>query len=467
VSAAEEQAADGPAGPGGPDPAALALETGSEPGAGPGRGWGPRALAMLRDTQLTALVGTTGMIGVGGAMVTTSTSLFLSDAVKATPLMVGFFFTGRALSEIVFEMFVAVVSDRVGNRRPLLALCSLLSGLGTFAFFALRDYYALFAAVAVLLGIGSSCFSQLFAFTREFAENRVMNAVFFNAALRAVTSVAWIAGPPLAFLLIARTGYDSLFLTATALYLLAALVAWRGLPDLGVGERPRQQGNPYRGIGRRMGLLMGAVLLLMVVNSVYQINIALYVTKTLHMATGFTGILIGLAAALEVPVMLVLGSRAERVGKWRMVILAAVCATAFFALIPVVHTTWGLLLLQLPNAAWTAVVMSIPVTILQDHFTGDRVGVASALYASAFKTGIFVGGAVTGVVTEWAGYTDVFWVCAALTAAAAVLLVLGRNDGTDGIGDDGAVDQRGGAHVQQVRAAAPHAGRAGEADAAG
>ncbi|WP_063836018.1 sugar efflux transporter [Actinacidiphila yeochonensis] len=425
---------------------------------------------MLRDTQLTSLVGTTGLIGVGGAMVTTSSSLFLSDAIKATPLMVGFFFTGRALSEIVCEMVVAVMSDRIGNRRPLLALCALLSGLGAFSFYCFHNYYVLFAAVSVLLGIGSACFSQLFAFTREFAETRVLNAVFFNAALRAVTSVAWIAGPPLAFLLISHSGFDALFLTATALYLLAALIAWRGLPDLGVGDRPPPQGNPYRGIGRRMGLLMGAVLLLMVVSSIYQINIALYVTKTLHLATGFTGILIGLAAGLEVPVMLYLGSRAERIGKWPMVIFAACCATLFFALLPLVHTAWGLLLLQLPNAAWTAVVMSIPVTILQDHFTGERVGLASALYASAFKTGIFVGGAVTGVVTEWAGYTDVFWVCAALAAAAAVLLVCGRNDGTDssvsGAGDGAAV-QRGGADLQQVRTAAPHAGLADEADAAG
>jgi SET family sugar efflux transporter-like MFS transporter len=77
------------------------------------------------------------------------------------------------------------------------------------------------------------------------------------------------------------------------------------------------------------------------------------------------------------------------------------------------------------NAVWTAIVLSIPVTILQDAM-GDRIGVASSLYTSSFQIGILLGGATAGVVAEWFGFTNVFFVCAVLTAAATVFLAAAR-----------------------------------------
>jgi SET family sugar efflux transporter-like MFS transporter len=416
---------------------------------------------LLGDGALGGLVGATGMIGVAGAMVTTSVSLFLSDEVGATPLMIGLFFAGRAVMEIASDLVVGAMSDRIGSRRALLALCSLLSAVGALSYAVFRDYYLLFAAAAVFFGIGSACFSQLFAYTREFADNRAMNATFFNSALRSVTSLAWIVGPPLGFLLIDVRGFGTLFLTASALYLAAgALCLWR-LPDLRVEQGGAAAGSPYRGIGRRSALLMAAVVLLLAVNSIYQIDIALFVTKDLHFAAGFTGVLLGVASALEIPVMMYLGSRAERFGKWRLVLVGACCAVLFFAALPNVHSAWLLVLLQLPNAVWTSIVLSIPVTILQDAMA-DRVGAASALYSSSFKAGILLGGATAGTVTQWAGFTDVFWACALLSAAAALLLALGR-----GLGHQRSAGQRGRADVQPATAAAAHPGVADAAEPAG
>ena len=407
---------------------------------------------LLRDRALGGLVGATGMIGIGGAMVTTSTSLFLKNEVGVTSLMIGLFFTGRAVMEIVSDLVVGAMSDRIGNRRALLAICSTLSGIGALCFAGLRNYYLLFAAAAVFFGIGSACFSQLFAYTREFADNRAMNPTFFNSALRSVTSLAWIVGPPLGFLLIDVRGFPTLFLTAAALYTAAGALCLWWLPNLRVESGDASAGSPYRGIGGQMLLLMIAVVLLLAVNSIYQINIALFVTKDLGFDAGFTGIMLGTASALEVPVMMYLGSRAERFGKWRLVTAGALCATLFFALLPLADEKWMLIALQLPNAVWTAIVLSIPVTILQDAMA-DRVGVASALYSSSFKTGIALGGATAGTVAQWAGYTDVFWVCALLAAAATLLLALGR-----GRGNEGSSDQRDRADVQPGGTAAAHAG---------
>ncbi|MER7836884.1 sugar efflux transporter [Streptomyces sp. NPDC096040] len=417
------------------------------------------AAELLGDRALGGLVGSTGLIGVGGAMVTSSVSLFLADDVRAAPLLIGLFFAGRAVLEISSDLVVGVLSDRIGNRRTLLAICSALSAAGAFSYMVLRDYYLLFAAGAVFFGLGSACFSQLFAYTREFADHRALDPAFFNAALRSVTSVAWIVGPPLAFFLIAARGFAVLFCTAGLLYLAAGAVCLWGLPNLALGDRDRVR-RPYAGLGRRIWLLLTAIVLLLAVNQAYQIDVSLFVTRDLGLGTGFTGVLLGLAAALEVPVMFVLGARAERLGLWRVTAAAAACAALFFCLLPLARSAAELIALQLLNALWTSVVLSVPVTILQDAMT-ERVGVASSLYSGAFKAGILLGGATTGVVTEWAGFTNVFWVCALLAAAATLLLALGRGHGTDNT-----AVQRGRADVQPGTAAAAHPRVADPADAA-
>lgn len=387
--------------------------------------------ALLRDGALCALLGITGMGGVADAMLITSTSLFLSDAVGAKPLMIGLFFSSRSVIEIVAGLVVGALSDRIGNRRAILALCSFLSAAGGVCYYASRDYYVLLVATAVFFGIGSAGFAQTFAYTWDFARNRALNATFFNGVSRSVNSMAWIVGPPLAFLLIGRgQGFGVLYLTIAILYAGAGLLCLWRLPDLKAEAREERAGSPFRDVGLKAWVMMGAVVLLLAVNTVYQIDIALFITKNLHYGTAFTGLLIGLAAALEVPVMMYVGARSARFGNWRLVLAAAWCATFFFGVLPLVHARWLLLVLQLPNAAWAAIVLSIPFTVIQDELSG-RVGVASALYTSAFQTGIVLGGAVAGIVTQWAGYTDVFWACAVFTACAALLLAWGKGHGSE------------------------------------
>lgn len=378
------------------------------------------------DLGLISLIASTGSIGIAGAMVVTSVSLFLANAVHATPLMIGLFFAGRAAAEIVTDLIVGVISDRIHSRRLLLAVCSVFSAAGAATYVVSRNYYLLLVLGAFFFGIGGATFSQLFAYTREFAEARGHGAAFFNSALRAVTSGAWIVGPPLGFLLINAKGFAVLYAVAATLYAVAGVICRWGMPDVG---SPKEEGapreRPFAGLTLQSGLLMGAIVLLLTVNQMYQIDIALMVTKDLGISAGFVGIMLGLASALEIPIMILFGAKADRIGHWRLVFIAIACAVVFFSLLPLATNRIELLALQVPNAAWTAIVLSIPVTILQDSMP-DRPGVASALYSSAFKGGAFLGGSIAGVVAAAVGFTNLFWVCAGIAVLAGALLTLGR-----------------------------------------
>jgi glycosyltransferase involved in cell wall biosynthesis/predicted MFS family arabinose efflux permease len=396
----------------------------------PAGGWAEGAVARLAAA--------TGAVGVAGAMVVTSVSLFLANAVHAAPLMIGLFFAGRGAAEIVTDLFVGVLSDRLRSRRTLLAACCLLSALGALSYLWLRNYYALLASGAIFFGTGGATFAQFFAYTREFAEARGRAVTLFNSALRSVTSAAWVVGPPVGFYLLSKDGFTTLYAVAAALYVAGAVLCRWGLPEvpkLAGDAGPARPGGPgrrawaglsvrepFRGLATRTYLLLGAIVLLLTVNQMYQIDIALFVTKDLRLGTGLTGWLVGLAAAIEVPATILIGVKADRLGRLRLVLLGAVGAAAFFCLLPFATTVPELLLLQVPNAAWTSVIMTIPVVMLQDDVP-DRAGLSSSLYATAFKAGVLFGGSFTGVTAAVVGYTDVFWVCAGLSLVAGVMLV--------------------------------------------
>ncbi|MFF2525094.1 MFS transporter [Streptomyces liangshanensis] len=435
-----------------PDPTpGVPPATPGAPGAPSATGKGAR-MSFLREGAVVRLVGVTGAAGVAGAMVSTSASLFLADEVGATPLMIGLFFAGRAVGEIAVDLVVGVLSDRVRDRRRLLALCALLSAAGGLSYAGLRDYYLLLVAGVCCFGVGSTSFAQLFAYSRQLADTRGQGAAFFTGFLRSVTSLSWVVGPPLAFTLIARQGFTAMYLTAAALSLAASALSRWGLPPAPRPEPPASRPeppdgtargeaaasapapaasapaastvpgrNPFAGLDRGTAALLAAVVLLLTANMMYQIDLALFVTRDLGLGQGFVGLLLGLAAALEIPALVWVGARSERLGKRRLVVAASALATVFFCLLPLASGRAALLLLQIPNALWTAVVLSVPVVILQDRLP-SRLGVASSLYSSAFKTGTLLGGVVTGTVATWTGYAQVFWVCAALTGLASVLL---------------------------------------------
>lgn len=92
-----------------------------------------------------------------------------------------------------------------------------------------------------------------------------------------------------------------------------------------------------------------------------------------------------------------------------------------FALLPFAASGPSLLLLQVPNALWTAVLVSLPMVLVQREIPGGA-GTAAALFSATFPVAQLLAGALTGLVAARTGYSGTFWCGAALCALACVLL---------------------------------------------
>ncbi|MFJ4341545.1 sugar efflux transporter [Streptomyces sp. NPDC088915] len=368
----------------------------------------------------------------------TTLSLFLADAVGAGPGLIGLYFTGCAVIGVGINLATGRLSDRLPDRRIALAATALAGVAGALVFTGARNYALVFVTGAVLLGLNEAYISQLFAYVKEFADSTGREVTRFSSSVRSVFSAGWVVGPPVGLFLWTHAGFGRVYAGAAVLLLVTAVLGRWFLPALppvprqprsepGHGTEERRSRSGMRqilaAVPRRSRLLLGSVTAVNVANQMYLIAIALYVTKDLHLSASLVGVMAGVCAALEIPLMIVVGRAADRVGKVWVVAVAVLLAALFFCLLPMAGTAPVLIVLQLPNALWIAVIASIPMVLVQQEVPGGA-GTVSALYSSTFPVAQLMAGALTGVVAARAGYRSVFWICAGLCALAAVLILL-------------------------------------------
>jgi len=379
--------------------------------------------------DVVPLAGAIAAYGLIMAFLSPTLSLFLADDVHAGPFLIGLFYVARGAASIGANQATGRLSDRLRDRRVIMGIAGASGVAAGLCLAFLRDYLLVLGTSMVLFSIFGLSFTQLFAYAREYATMRGRPVTSFTAVVRSGFSAAWVIGPPLGLFIMAKYGFEPLYLATAGMSLaMAVLGRWglRRVPRPPVLAGPAPSAPPaarWRGrLPARLWLLLGAIVALGTVNQIYGIDIALYVTHDLHRGAQIIGWMAGLCAGLEIPTMIIIGRLADRVGKLRVVLAAAAIAVAFFCLLPLASSPLELLGLQVLNAVWVGVALSIPMIMVQDEAPGGA-GASSSLYSSAFTVASLLAGAVAGVTATVVGYGNSFWVCAALSAIAVGLLL--------------------------------------------
>ncbi|EHI1433599.1 sugar efflux transporter SetB, partial [Shigella flexneri] len=357
------------------------------------------------DLTSTAFLIVAFLTGIAGALQTPTLSIFLTDEVHARPAMVGFFFTGSAVIGILVSQFLAGRSDKRGDRKSLIVFCCLLGVLACTLFAWNRNYFVLLFVGVFLSSFGSTANPQMFALAREHADKTGREAVMFSSFLRAQVSLAWVIGPPLAYALAMGFSFTVMYLSAAVAFIVCGVMVWLFLPSMqkelplatGTVEAPRRN--------RRDTLLLFVICTLMWgSNSLYIINMPLFIINELHLPEKLAGVMMGTAAGLEIPTMLIAGYFAKRLGKRFLMRVAAVGGVCLL----MAHSPAILLGLQLLNAIFIGILGGIGMLYFQDLMPG-QAGSATTLYTNTSRVGWIIAGSVAGIVAEIWNYHAVFW----------------------------------------------------------
>ena len=375
------------------------------------------------DLTSTAFLIVAFLTGIAGALQTPTLSIFLTDEVHARPAMVGFFFTGSAVIGILVSQFLAGRSDKRSDRKSLIVFCCLLGVLACTLFAWNRNYFVLLFVGVFLSSFGSTANPQMFALAREHADKTGREAVMFSSFLRAQVSLAWVIGPPLAYALAMGFSFTVMYLSAAVAFIVCGVMVWLFLPSMqkelplatGTVEAPRRN--------RRDTLLLFVICTLMWgSNSLYIINMPLFIINELHLPEKLAGVMMGTAAGLEIPTMLIAGYFAKRLGKRFLMRVAAVGGVCFYAGMLMAHSPVILLGLQLLNAIFIGILGGIGMLYFQDLMPG-QAGSATTLYTNTSRVGWIIAGSVAGIVAEIWNYHAVFWFAMVMIIATLFCLL--------------------------------------------
>ena len=371
-------------------------------------------------------------VGISVALFNPFLSLFLSTEVDAGPLQITAFLILAPAAGVVGSLAVGRLSDRRPIRRLLLIVGSLAGIVGTGLSVFVRDYWVLLGLAVTAYAIAGSLFPQAFAYARQLLErDDPARSAMGISSLRTVFSLAWVAGPPLAAFLLDRGSFAWVFGASAIMYALAALVAifWLDDVDAPLTSAPKQDSKREHGpdAGRWTLWLSAAAFTLLQTPLTLSVQaLPLFIGKELGGDVGDAGLILGLCAALEIPLMLGLGLLSVRVPLRLLLFAGAVCGVAYYSLVAVAGGVWLLLAGQVLNALFIAAISGLGISYMQNMLPGQP-GRATTLFTNSFPLGAMLAGPLLGLSQHF-GFRLAYVLCAALCAAGLALLMVVRNE---------------------------------------
>lgn len=364
-------------------------------------------------------------IGVIGALVIPSFSLFLASELSVRPLLVGIPFAGIAIASIGYNFLLGGWSDRLDDRRPLIATLCLLSCVACSVFALVRDYWIIAVTATLVFSLSMVSFSQVMAYSLDYADKQISKerAPLFNSIVRAQIALAWVIGPPLGFILVDLFGFAasyssaailSLLLCASVLIFLPPLKAKASenrtkdrIPPEHIDHHANGRLSPQTKMNSSLVLCVIGFSLFWGVNNAYLIGLPIHLTENLEFSASWMGWVMGATAAFEVPFMIVAGLYAARIALIRLIYVAGASALILYAGIFFATELWQLFALQIFNAAFIGILAGLGVSVVQLLMPGES-GRASALYTNTTHVGNLLSSLMVSVIADIAGYREIF-----------------------------------------------------------
>jgi len=368
------------------------------------------------------------MWGLQMAFLSPALALILVNLYGATTAEVGWVLSIYNASGFLASLVLPAYADRKGEYLRLMLVCGGLTALLA-AVLAMATTLPIAAIALVVIGgpagVGSS---MLFAHLRH---SGARTADIVNT--RAIVSIAWVAGPPLATLIIGWFGDQAILVAIAAVAVLnmgttAAMMtqrrAQRAAEAAGstpARPAPVEDGSPVGRLG--IGLIMGAFILLQAANATAMTMMTVYVTQTLGLDVLWAGIALGVAAAVEVPALLLMGRLSARYSHLGLIAAGCMSGIAYYLGLALVSGPVLLVALQLLNALAFAAIAGIGLPLFQQMI--PRPGLATGLYLNTRRLGAIVSGPIIAVGSLTVlGQRGIFVTCAAATLVGLVVIVI-------------------------------------------
>ncbi|WP_225484509.1 sugar efflux transporter [Vibrio vulnificus] len=382
---------------------------------------------MLQDRTAILFVITATIIGLCGAFFYPLTSLFLVEQLNASPMMLSLYMVVAVISSVSVSQMIAGKSDRGWQRKTILLISVSCQLVTVFSFIFIREYWIAIVVVSLLGSISGAAFGQLFALGREYGDKYVTDSASFVSTMRAGIAIAWVFGPPLAFLLKAAYGFEASFTVAATIIAMAILVIFLGIPNvernLRVEKEPsRANGGWVSSVNSLVSIYCLIIVLAFAANNLYIISMPLYLSQELKVDANWLGVLFGVAALCEIPVMLWAGKLARRWSALTIMKVGIASGVLFYSVMLLATNYTHLIVAQILNGIFIGTCATLGMVVMQDMMK-DKLGTASTLFSNMLQLSMLVSSLSVGVVGELFNYYSSFYVSLFGVSLALILLI--------------------------------------------
>ncbi len=338
-------------------------------------------------------------------------------------LMVAMSVTGM-LSGLV----LGYLSDFVKDRRRMIIGTLIIGAIAAAIFFVWPSVWTFIICALVLRPASSNAFNLLFATIRAHtAPMGTLEATSINSMVRTIYALSWILVPGLVGSYIAVSGNASdSFAFASAAFLMCAVLYY----FFGVASGRGEGSAAVPSLADAFKLLSSSFLLVRVVaialiNSAHALLAALQPLLVLSLPGGSTtdvGILAGLTAGLEMPIMIFAGMMLRRWPTWKIIVAGGLVHTIYLVVLWFVSSRWQLYSISVLNAAGAAVLLTLHLSYMQE-LINDRPGLSTSLMSVVSVISVGISALVFAAGSIYSGYSATPLIGAAVVLGGCALLV--------------------------------------------
>ncbi len=354
-------------------------------------------------------------------------TLFVANQAQMSPLLLGVFLSGTAVSSVIVSTWLGRRFDRKPSRVPIL-LALLATACGNILLALTTNHGLLVLIGCVLLGPGTAALPQLFALARKRLDRvGAVTAERGMTLLPAIDSMAWIAGPALGVGLITAFGFGGVFVASALCTVLAGMILLVAKVHAPATTESERSGTTVtvRPPLRAMGFTGLSFIVFHMAMFVGSIALSIVVTRDLGGTNGDIGLIFSLSAFFEVVVMLCLVGVSSKSRRHLFILSGFILFALYFSVVALAPALWMFVAAQLLRAVAIGLVSGQGVNYFQ-ALMPNQVGLATTLYTNTSQVGSMLSGITAGGWAQVYGYRSLFVLCAALSGIGSVLLQIGQ-----------------------------------------
>lgn len=354
-------------------------------------------------------------------------SLYGTSVIGMSTGAFGVFMAISSLTGVITNTMIANYSDSGMDRKWLILAAMLSSACGYTSYVIFDSFLGLLLSVSFFNGIGAAAMPQMFAYAHESAtESQSDDKTFAKSTLRSLFSLGFLIGPLIGTLLLAAFGYNGLFLGTTGIFILLSSLVYIFLPRRKFTSRPKLKSQKVRLFSpetKRLSLPFIAFILLFSVIAVNSINSPLLMIHELNGTHADVGLMVGLCAGLEIPIMLLFGALNKKISNHTILMMSCVLGILYFSVLGLATAPWQLIASQIFLAIFVAIVLGNGLSYFSD-FLPYAPGIAATVYANASTIGRLGGSLMGGFGADLAGFRYVNWMCVSVVLISFFVLLI-------------------------------------------